>query len=78
MCSGPKAIYVVNSSSKKLGGARVVAIAVVPDDLSKIKEILQKMSDVDRMDLILNLGEFLTLLILHFLWSRTNESPFSL
>ena len=78
MCSGPRAIFVVNSSSEKLGGARVVATAMVLDDLSKIKEILQKMSDVDRMDLMLTLGEFLTLLILHFLWSRTNESPFSL
>lgn len=54
--SGPRAISVVNSSSERLGGARVVATAVVADDVSKIKEILQKWSDVDRMDLILTLG----------------------
>ncbi|RVW76404.1 Molybdopterin biosynthesis protein CNX1 [Vitis vinifera] len=53
---GPRAISVVNSSSERLGGARVVATAVVADDVSKIKEILQKWSDVDRMDLILTLG----------------------
>ena len=68
MCSGPRAISVVNSSSEKLWGARVGATAVVPNDVSKIKENLQKWSDVDRMDLILTLGEFLTLLLLHFIW----------
>lgn len=65
MCSGPRAISVVNSSSEKLGGAKVVATAVVPDDVSKIKEILRKWSDVDRMDLILTLGEVLTMLLVH-------------
>ena len=33
--SGPRAISVVNSSSEKLGGATVVATAVVPDDVEK-------------------------------------------
>ncbi|RVW28408.1 Molybdopterin biosynthesis protein CNX1 [Vitis vinifera] len=51
-----KGNFCVNSSSERLGGARVVATAVVADDVSKIKEILQKWSDVDRMDLILTLG----------------------
>ena len=68
MCSGTRAISIVSSSSEKLRGARVVATVVVPDDVSKIKEILQKWSDVDRMDLLLTLGEFLTLLLLNFLW----------
>ncbi|KAL8129985.1 hypothetical protein V2J09_019140 [Rumex salicifolius] len=54
--SGPRAISVINSSSEKLGGAEVVATAVVSDDIPKIKEILQKWSDVDEMDLILTLG----------------------
>ena len=49
---------VVNSSSEKLG-ARVVSTAVVPDDVSKIKAVVQKWSDTDRMDLILTLGEVL-------------------
>ncbi|KAF3454018.1 hypothetical protein FNV43_RR04461 [Rhamnella rubrinervis] len=35
--SGPRAVSVVNSSAGKLGGARVVSTAVVPDDVSKIK-----------------------------------------
>ncbi|KAM7522773.1 hypothetical protein LguiA_012675 [Lonicera macranthoides] len=54
--SGPRAVSVVNSSSEKLGGAKVVATAVVPDDVSQIKDILRKWSDVDQMDLILTLG----------------------
>ncbi|KAJ8750128.1 hypothetical protein K2173_014043 [Erythroxylum novogranatense] len=53
--SGPRAVTVVNSSSERLGGARVVSTAVVPDDVSKIKEVLQRWSDVDSMDLILTL-----------------------
>ncbi|KAL3580991.1 hypothetical protein D5086_018826 [Populus alba] len=53
--SGPRAVSVVNSSSEKLG-ARVVSTAVVPDDVSKIKAVVQKWSDIDRMDLILTLG----------------------
>ncbi|KAF9676313.1 hypothetical protein SADUNF_Sadunf09G0125800 [Salix dunnii] len=53
--SGPRAVSVVNSSSEKLG-ARVVSTAVVPDDVSKIKAVVQKWSDTDRMDLILTLG----------------------
>lgn len=54
--SGPRAVSVVNSSSERLGGARVVATAVVPDEVLKIKEFLQRWSDVDNMDLILTLG----------------------
>ncbi|KDP42916.1 hypothetical protein JCGZ_23858 [Jatropha curcas] len=54
--SGPRAVSVVNSASEKLGGARVVSTAVVPDDVSKIKELLQRWSDIDGMDLILTLG----------------------
>lgn len=46
----------VNSSSEKLGGAKVIATAVVPDEVERIKDILQKWSDVDEMDLILTLG----------------------
>ncbi|KAL6518700.1 calnexin Cnx1 [Orobanche hederae] len=54
--SGPRAVSVVNSSSEKLGGAKVVATAVVPDEIPKIKEMLERWSDVDKMDLILTLG----------------------
>lgn len=54
--SGPWAVSVVNSSSERLGGARVVATAVVPDEVSKIKDVLQRWSDIDKMDLILTLG----------------------
>ncbi|XP_008787719.1 molybdopterin biosynthesis protein CNX1 [Phoenix dactylifera] len=54
--SGPRAISVVNSSSESLGGAHVVATAVVPDEVDKIKDVLQKWSDIDKVDLILTLG----------------------
>ncbi|XP_057953421.1 molybdopterin biosynthesis protein CNX1 isoform X2 [Malania oleifera] len=54
--SGPRAVSVVNSSSDRLGGARVVATAVVPDDVGKIKDMLKSWSDVEKMDLILTLG----------------------
>ncbi|XP_062082360.1 molybdopterin biosynthesis protein CNX1 [Humulus lupulus] len=54
--SGPRAISVVNSSAGKLGGARVVLTAAVPDDVSKIKDVLQKWSDIEKVDLILTLG----------------------
>lgn len=47
----------MNSSAGRLGGARVVSTAVVPDDVSKIKDVLQKWSDVDKVDLILTLGK---------------------
>ncbi|PIA39965.1 hypothetical protein AQUCO_02600425v1 [Aquilegia coerulea] len=55
--SGPRAVSVVNSLSEKLGGARVVATAVVPDEVEKIKDVLQRWSDIDKVDLILTLGE---------------------
>lgn len=54
----------MNSSSEKLGGAKVVATAVVPDDVTQIKDILRKWSDVDEMDLILTLGKVFELHIL--------------
>lgn len=47
----------MNSSSEKLGEAVVAATAVVPDEVQNIKEILQRWSDVEEMDLILTLGE---------------------
>lgn len=54
--SGPRAVSVVNSSSEKLGGATVVATAVVPDEVDKIKGILVQWSDIDHVNLILTLG----------------------
>ncbi|CAH1436199.1 unnamed protein product [Lactuca virosa] len=54
--SGPRAVSVVRSCSEKLGGATVAATAVVPDEIENIREILQRWSDVDKMDLILTLG----------------------
>ncbi|KAF3772265.1 Molybdopterin biosynthesis protein [Nymphaea thermarum] len=54
--SGPRAVSVVTSLSERLGGASVVATAVVPDEVDKIKEILQRWSDVEKVDLILTLG----------------------
>lgn len=47
----------MNSASEKLGGASVAATAVVPDEIPKIKELLERWSDIDKMDLILTLGE---------------------
>ncbi|OMO77140.1 hypothetical protein COLO4_25318 [Corchorus olitorius] len=54
--SGPRAVSVINSSSEKLGGAKVVTTGVVSDDVGKIKDVLQRWSDIDKMDLILTLG----------------------
>lgn len=54
--SGPRAVSVVNSSSEKLGGVKVITTAVVPDEIPRIKELLERWSDVDKMDLILTLG----------------------
>lgn len=58
--SGPRAVSVINSSSERLGGARVVATAVVPDDVAKIQNILRRWSDIEQMDLIITLGTFLS------------------
>ncbi|RYR45797.1 hypothetical protein Ahy_A07g031584 isoform B [Arachis hypogaea] len=57
--SGPRAVSVVNSSSERLGGAKVVATAVAPDDVAKIQEFLKRWSDVEHVDLIITLGTFL-------------------
>ncbi|KAH1211688.1 Molybdopterin biosynthesis protein CNX1 [Glycine max] len=54
--SGPRAVSVINSSSERLGGARVVATAVVPDNVAKIQDILRRWSDIEQMDLIITLG----------------------
>ncbi|KAK7276563.1 hypothetical protein RIF29_17706 [Crotalaria pallida] len=54
--SGPRAVSVINSSSEKLGGARVVTTAVVPDDVTKIQDILRRWSDIEQIDLIITLG----------------------
>lgn len=54
--SGPRAVSVVNSSSERLGGARVVATAVVPDNVEKIQHILKTWSDIEKVDLIITLG----------------------
>lgn len=56
--SGPRAVSVINSSSEKLGGAKVVATAVVPDNVVKIQNILRRWSDIEQMDLIITLGAF--------------------
>ncbi|KAF3564733.1 hypothetical protein DY000_02018295 [Brassica cretica] len=53
-----QAVSVINFSSEKLGGAKVVATAVVPDEAERIKRhyILQEWSHIDEIDLILTLG----------------------
>ncbi|KAL6002817.1 hypothetical protein ACLOJK_023039 [Asimina triloba] len=55
-CSGPRAVSVVNSSSESLGGVKVMATAVVPDEVEKIQGILCRWSDIDKVDLIITLG----------------------
>lgn len=50
----------MNSSSEKLGGATVVATAVVPDEVDKIKGILVQWSDIDHVNLILTLGNMIS------------------
>lgn len=64
--SGPRAVSVINSSSERLGGARVVATAVVPDNVAKIQDILRRWSDIEQMDLIITLGMFLSNLFISF------------
>lgn len=56
----------INSSSEKLGGAKVVVTAVVPDEVERIKDVLQKWSDVYKIDLILTLGMYVNHLISGF------------
>lgn len=47
---------VVNSVSDRLGGATVVATAVVPDSVRAIQEKLLQWSDSDHLHLILTTG----------------------
>ena len=61
--SGPRAVSVINSSSERLGGARVIATAVVPDEVAKIQNVLKRWSDIEQMDLVITLGIVLTMLI---------------
>lgn len=56
VCSGPRAVEVVNSVSDRLGGATVVATAVVPDSVPAIQEKLLQWSDSDHLHLILTTG----------------------
>ncbi|KAJ0913097.1 putative transferase [Helianthus annuus] len=63
--SGPRAVSVVNSASEKLGGAMVAATAVVSDDIPNIKGILERWSDVEKMDLILTLGDLIFSFIIY-------------
>ncbi|PKA56689.1 Molybdopterin biosynthesis protein CNX1 [Apostasia shenzhenica] len=65
--SGPRAISVVNSSSEALGGAVIVATGIVPDEVDKIKVLLERWSDIDKVDLILTLGLSLLIEILAIL-----------
>ncbi|KAL3691732.1 hypothetical protein R1sor_005383 [Riccia sorocarpa] len=54
--SGPKAVEYISSLSEKLGGASVVATAVVSDSVDKIQEVLKKWSDEDQIHLVLTTG----------------------
>lgn len=76
ICSGPRAVSVWNSSLEKLGGARVVLTAVVSDDVSKLKAVLQKWSYNDRMDLILDLNAILQYFLLPLFFFLSSIFPF--
>ncbi|XP_002975554.2 molybdopterin biosynthesis protein CNX1 isoform X1 [Selaginella moellendorffii] len=54
--SGPRAVQVIDSLSKSLGGAKVVATAIVPDSIPRIQQVLEDWSDNQRIDLILTTG----------------------
>ncbi|MCL7030722.1 hypothetical protein MKW94_007284 [Papaver nudicaule] len=54
--SGPRAVSVINSLSDRLGGAKVVSTAVVPDEVAEIQNVLRRWSDIDNVSLILTLG----------------------
>ncbi|KAI9082381.1 hypothetical protein K1719_035804 [Acacia pycnantha] len=54
--SGPRAVSVINSSSERLGGAKVVETAVVPDEVAQIQNFLRRWSDIEKMDLVITLG----------------------
>ncbi|KAI3913343.1 hypothetical protein MKX01_027936 [Papaver californicum] len=54
--SGPRAVSVINSLSERLGGAKVVSTAVVPDEVTKIQNVLRRWSDIENVSLILTLG----------------------
>lgn len=66
----------MNSSSEKIGGAYVAATSVVPDEVDKIKDILQKWSDIDKVDLIITLGIKISLWLLFFNYSRSLFIPY--
>ena len=46
--------------------SEVGPIAVVPDDVAKIQDILRRWSDIEQMDLIITLGMFLSNLFISF------------
>ena len=46
----------IKNNSVKLGGATVIATAVVHDDISEIQQILKKWSDEDKVNLIITSG----------------------
>lgn len=46
----------MNSSLEKIGGACVVVTSVVPNEVDKVKDILQKLCDIYKVDLIITLG----------------------
>ncbi|KAG5109564.1 hypothetical protein JHK82_038787 [Glycine max] len=48
-------LWVLAQIKERLGGARVVATAVVPDNVAKIQDILRRWSDIEQMDLIITL-----------------------
>eukprot|EP00850_Spirogloea_muscicola_P006819 SM000033S12340 [mRNA] locus=s33:255095:259522:- [translate_table: standard] len=55
--SGPKAVGAVEAVAQQLGGAVVVATAVVPDDVVQIQAILRKWSEGEaKVDLVLTNG----------------------
>ncbi|KAG4962097.1 hypothetical protein JHK86_038965 [Glycine max] len=49
-------LWVLAQIKERLGGARVVATAVVPDNVAKIQDILRRWSDIEQMDLIITLA----------------------
>eukprot|EP00850_Spirogloea_muscicola_P010666 SM000063S20056 [mRNA] locus=s63:504577:509104:- [translate_table: standard] len=55
--SGPKAVGAVEAVAQQLGGAVVVATAVVPDDVVQVQAVLRKWSEGEaKVDLVLTTG----------------------